>query len=159
MSVLTLEAASRRMVGRQCGWRSYVHSPRGPRKISTLHSPGHLPTMEDRSTLRKRCSGISLFFEVLRDLATSYNSYMVTIHKKLPCTVHYRTSVWLRRALRSSGCSVTPQFWVHVQCSNNPTNLYFILSFSCTWCWPAYYSAFPACYASYSAKVGGCSSC
>lgn len=86
MSVLTFEAVSGRIVGRRCGWRSYVYTPRRPRKISPLHSLGHLITMEGRSTLRKQCTGISLFFEVQCHLAKSYNSYMAAIHKKSSST-------------------------------------------------------------------------
>lgn len=62
MSVLTFEAVSGRMVGRGCWWRSYEYSPRKLRKISPLHSLGHLLRMEGRSTLRKRCTGISLLW-------------------------------------------------------------------------------------------------
>lgn len=82
MSLLTFEAVSGRMVGRRCGWRSYVYGPRRPRKISPLHSLGHPLTMEARSTLRKPCTAISLFFEVQRHSAVSYNSYMASHSQK-----------------------------------------------------------------------------
>lgn len=83
MSMLTFEAVSGRMVGRRCGWRSYVYSPRRPRKRSPLHSLGHQLTMEARSTLRKPSTAISLFFEVQRHSAMSYNSYMASHSQKV----------------------------------------------------------------------------
>lgn len=91
------------MVGRRCGWRSYVHSPRGPGKISTLHSRGHLPTMEDRSTLRKQCSGISLSLEVLR----------LTIRTWQPFT----KSLLAQRSISVITVDILQTIWAHVLCT------------------------------------------